>query len=289
MAFIEKILFPVDFSPASVAAVPFVRRFASILSAQVTLLHVVKPFDYSSFELYVRPFPEVEADHRSLVQEHLNSFLELQFPARHHPRLLESGDVARKIAEVAREQKCDLIVMPTYSGRLFRRMLLGSTTAKALNDADCPALTPPHSDTIAPRPIEHREIACAIRLDADGRRVLRYGGQLAEPVHSQLSIIHVIPGHDPDVPVLFDEGQPERSVEVAEAQRHIDELQRLTATHAQVLIAVGGIKRAIIESTQRLQTDVLVIGRSSESGVMGRLRDLSYALVRDSLCPVISV
>jgi nucleotide-binding universal stress UspA family protein len=289
MAFIEKILFPVDFSPASVAAVPFVRRFASILSAQVTLLHVVKPLDYSSFELYVRPFPEVEADHRSLVQEHLNSFLESQFPARHHPRLLESGDVARKIAEVAREQRCDLIAMPTYSGGLFRRMLLGSTTAKVLNDADCPVLTPPHSDTIAPRPIEHRQIACAIRPDEDGQRVLRYAGQLAEPGQAQLSIIHIISGHDPDSDVLFEDAPLERSAEVTEARRQIDELQRMTATHARVRIAVGGIKRAIIESTQRLQTDVLVIGRGSESGVIGRMRDLSYTLVRDSLCAVISV
>jgi hypothetical protein len=35
--------------------------------------------------------------------------------------------------------------------------------------------------------------------------------------------------------------------------------------------------------------DVLVIGRSPQSGVSGRLRDLSYAVVRDAPCPVLSV
>jgi hypothetical protein len=42
--------------------------------------------------------------------------------------------------------------MPTHTGT-FRRMLLGSTTAKVLNDADCLVLTSTHAETIAPRPL----------------------------------------------------------------------------------------------------------------------------------------
>lgn len=46
---------------------------------------------------------------------------------------------------------------------------------------------------------------------------------------------------------------------------------------------------SFIDSTQRVQTDVRVIGRSPESGAIGRMRDLTYPLIRDSLCPVLSV
>ena len=64
------------------------------------------------------------------------------------------GDAATRIAEVERERGLDLIVMPTHAG-VFRRMLLGSTTAKVLNDADCPVLTTQHAETIVPRRTEH--------------------------------------------------------------------------------------------------------------------------------------
>jgi len=98
---------------------------------------------------------------------------------------LVAGEAAARIAEVAREHGFDLIVMPTHAG-VFRRMLLGSTTAKVLNDADCIVMTTQHAETISPRPLEHREWVCAIGLSADSARVLRIAAQLAE--NSPLSL-----------------------------------------------------------------------------------------------------
>ena len=91
----------------------------------------------------------------------------------------------------------------TYAG-LFRRMLLGSMTAKVLNDADCPVLTTQHAETISPRQREHREWVCAIGLDSDSPRVLRYASQVAESVHANLTVVHVIPASGPDLPVELD-------------------------------------------------------------------------------------
>jgi hypothetical protein len=53
---IQKILFPVDFSPSCVAMAPFVRKAALMFLARVTLLHVVE-LASSGFELVVRPLP----------------------------------------------------------------------------------------------------------------------------------------------------------------------------------------------------------------------------------------
>ena len=69
MAMIQNILFPVDFSPACVAMAPFVQRAAALLSAKVTLVHAFDPTAYNSFELYVRPLPQVEEERRNLAQE----------------------------------------------------------------------------------------------------------------------------------------------------------------------------------------------------------------------------
>ena len=54
-----------------------------------------------------------------------------------------------RVAELARIGGFDLIIMPTHAGR-FRRMLLGSTTAKVLNDADCPVMTTQHAEAVIP-------------------------------------------------------------------------------------------------------------------------------------------
>jgi len=45
----------------------------------------------------------------------------------------------------------------------------------------------------------------------------------------------------------------------------------------------------LTEASHRMRADVLMIGGSSQSGMPGRLRDLSYAIARDAPCPVLSV
>src|SRR6266566_5251972 len=69
-------------------------------------------------------------------------------------------------SQLAHTNGFDLIIMPTHAG-LFRRTVLGSTTAKVLNEAVSPVLTTQHAETISARPVEHREWVCAIGLNTD--------------------------------------------------------------------------------------------------------------------------
>jgi len=287
MMTVQKILFPVDFSPSCVAMAPFVKRAASICSAKVTLMHVLD-VSASGFELYVRPFPEIEENRKGVARETLDSFLSSYFPADGCSRLLCKGDAAAGIVKVATDRGFDMIVMPTHAGG-FRRMLLGSTTAKVLNDADCIVMTTQHAETISPRPLEHREWVCAIGLSADSTRVLRIAAQLAENFRVNLSIIHAIPAAQPSLPLQLDLEERLQLVETQAARERFRELQRIVGSHARVAIAVGPIKDALTEMARRLQADVLVIGRSAQTGAQGRLRDLTYAVVRDAPCPVLSV
>ena len=160
MPSIASILYPVDFSPSCIAMAPYVKRAAALLEARVSLVHVVDPTGYNGLQLYVRPISEVSGEHLAIGRDRLDSFLTAEFPAAQFPIILTSGDAATEIARVAREDRFDLIIIPTHSGT-FRQMLLGSTTAKVINDADCPVLTSRHAQTIAPRPLEHREWLCA--------------------------------------------------------------------------------------------------------------------------------
>lgn len=287
MATIHKVLFPVDFSPACDAMVPFVKRATAMFSGAVTLVHVLEP-SVSGYEVMARPAPDAEDDRKKVACARLEAYQPDEFPLHAVPRLLVMGEAAASIARVARERGFELIVMPTHAG-VFRRMLLGSTTAKVLNDADCIVMTAQHAEMITPRPLEHREWVCAIGLSADSERVLRRAAELAESANANLSLIHAVPGVGASLPLQLD---LEERIQVAEsraARERLEELQRRVGSHYPVRVAVGQIKYALMETARRLGADALMIGRSSQPGIDGRLRDLTYAVVRDAPCPVISI
>jgi nucleotide-binding universal stress UspA family protein len=288
MTMIQNILFPVDFSPSCIAMAAYVKRSAAIFSAKVTLVHVFDLYSHDAVQLYIRPLSEVAEEQQNIARDKLGSFLSSEFPVGECPRVLLSGVAATQITQFARTNGLDLIIMPTHAGR-FRRMLLGSTTAKVLNDADCPVLTTQHAETISPRQLEHREWVCAIGSDSDSQRVLRYASQAAESVHANLTLVHVIPSSKPDLPVELDLGERLQSAEREAASRRIEELQSAAGSHARASIAIGPIRDMLTEAARRFRADVLVIGRSPESGVLGRLRDLTYAIARDAPCPVLSI
>jgi nucleotide-binding universal stress UspA family protein len=288
MSLIATILYPVDFSSSCVAMAAYVKRAAALLGASVSLVHVVDPTGYNGMQLYVRPISEVLEEYMGIGRERLNSFLSAEFPVAECPRILASGDAANEIARVAREERFDLIIMPTHSGK-FRQMLLGSTTAKVINDADCPVLTSRHAETIAPRPLEHREWLCAIGLSSNSERVLRFAGQVAGQARGKLSIIHAVQAGEADLLVQLKLREKVHSIEKQEASRRIADLLKMVGMDAPVRIAVGSVKEALLEAARESDADVLMIGRSHQGGSHGRMRDLTYAMVRDSPFPVLSV
>ena len=288
MSSIASILYPVDFSPSCIAMAPYVKRAAALLEARVSLIHVVDPTGYNGLQLYVRPISEVSEEHMAIGRDRLDSFLTAEFPAAEFPRILTSGDAATEIARVAREDRFNLIIMPTHSG-IFRQMLLGSTTAKVINDADCPVLTSRHAQTIAPRPLEHREWLCAVGLSSNSERVLRFASQVAAQARGKLSIIHAVQAGDTNLPIQLDLREEIHSAERQEANRRIADLQQMIGVDAPVRIAVGQVKEALLEAAREADADALIIGRSNQPGAHGRMRDLTYAMVRDSPFPVLSV
>src|SRR6266446_6981301 len=236
MTTIQNILFPVDFSASCVAMAPYVKRAAAIFGAKVTLVHVFDLYSHDAFQLYVRPLSEVAEEQQNLARDKLDSFLKAEFPLADCPRILLSGDAATQITQLARKNGFDLIIMPTHAG-FFRRTLLGSTTAKVLNDADCPVLTTQHAESISPRQFEHREWVCAIGLDSDSQRVLRYANQVAESVRANLTLVHVITTSPPELRVGLHLEERLQSAKREAASRRIEELQAAAGSRALVNIA----------------------------------------------------
>src|ERR1700691_5721780 len=242
MGLITNILFPVDFSASCIAMAAYVKRASTLFDARVSLIHVFDPSSYNAFELYVSSPPEIAETHQNIAIDKLNSFLLAEFPVSEYPRILASGDAAAQIAQTAKNG-FDLIIMPTHAGT-FRRMLLGSTTAKVLNDAYCPVGTSRHAQTIAPRPLEHRQWLCAIGLSSNSERVLRFASHAAAQARSKLSIIHAVQSGEMKLPMEQSLEERVNSAATQEASRGIADLQRVVGTEAPVRIAVGSVKRS---------------------------------------------
>ncbi len=280
----ENILFPVDFSPPCAAIAPYVKRAAEMFGAKVTLAHVFDLGSSVGLELYVRPLPEVLADHHTAARNQLSSFLVQEFPLAEHSRIVLSGEVATRLIELARTGGFDLIIMPTHAGH-FRSALLGSTTAKVLNGADCPVLTTQHAEMMVPRSLQHREWVCGIDLSPCSEWMLRFASNAADAAGATLTAIHAVPAREANGPIQFDLDEEAYSSVALAARLELDKLQKVSGFRTQVRMALGPVKEVLLEVARRRDADVLVIGRGSGDGPSGRLRDLAYGMVRDCGSP----
>jgi nucleotide-binding universal stress UspA family protein len=71
--------------------------------------------------------------------------------------------------------------------------------------------------------------------------------------------------------------------------RRFDEMQKAWNTQYQLQIETGSVAQTTREVAEGTHADLLVIGRGHEHGTLGRLPTNTYAIIRESPCPVIAV
>jgi len=201
-------------------------------------------------------------------------------------RLLLHGEPAPKIVELAHEEGVGLIAMPTHGYGQFRRFILGSNTAKVLHDADCPVWTGVHIEEAQPVAAPFAKILCAVDLGPQSARTLAWASWLQREFHGQLTLIHAIAAHAE----ALDEPDLSWRTGIREiAEEELLRLQRETGAEADLLLEAGEPTRIICSAAARVGAGTVVIGRGSAAGNFGRLRTNSYAIIRQSPCPVVSV
>lgn len=278
MAPFHKILFPVDFSTASQAMVPYVREMARLCAAQLAVLHcfdLVQGYNLAglpdwSGESKCSPVPYTAsaARLRDREAERLQTFVREQFPDIKCRAIVEDGDPATVIHGVAQRDGIDLIMMPTRGFGTFRRLLLGSVTAKVLHDVSCAVFTGVHA--LDPTPAQFagfRALVCGIRLDEEAEAVLGTARHFAQAAGARLATVHITPTQTPELSANIADPGP-----------------------AGVASVVGddvpeGIRLAAIEES----ADLVIVGRGHHRGAVSRLWSDLYRIVRESPCPVLSV
>jgi nucleotide-binding universal stress UspA family protein len=276
---IHKILVPVNFTEACQTTARFAIDLASDWNASVWIVHVLEPVGSAvGFESAIMIEDSMRAQRKRACQE-LENFLGLQTSEKLQ-RLLMEGDPATEIVRFAHNEKFNLIMLPTRGYGVFRRLLLGSVTAKVLHDADCPVWTGVHPAVFTPEGmISIRKIVCAVDLGPQTRTALNWAAGFASDSKAELSILHILPSV-PDV------AWRDRLEDMAREQ--ITACQNELGIRADLHLRFGHIPSGLTEAVKELAPDLLVIGRGHLTAG-ARLRGGAYAVIRDSSCPVVSV
>lgn len=144
MASQNTIILPVDFSPLSEAALPWARRMAAVLEAEIRCIYVVEhPHFYGSLDMTTPIAIPTAEEIAESVKDQLSAFVDEHLdglqPAAIGKVLI--GRPADIIVECARDCNAAMIVMTTHGYGGVKHVLLGSTTEAVLRHAECPVLS----------------------------------------------------------------------------------------------------------------------------------------------------
>jgi nucleotide-binding universal stress UspA family protein len=188
MMLFRNILFPIDFSERSYAAAPFIHALARFYDSRVILVHVCEtgtpPFPASAYVTGVC-YEAIESDSR----KRLRKFADSQLPKLDTLCVASVGHPAKVILSEAAIYSADLIAMPTHGYGGFRRLLLGSVTARILRELRVPVWTAAHapepSHRAHPQP---RRILAAVDLGAESARITEFALRLGRDMNAEVEV-----------------------------------------------------------------------------------------------------
>jgi nucleotide-binding universal stress UspA family protein len=133
----KKILFPVDFSKFSDAALPLATSLARAEHAELIVLHVQEiPIAYAAGEWYYGPIEPNPEDLTRMLEK-----IRPDDPNIVCIHRMVMGDPTKEILQIAEEEKVDMIVMSTHGRTGLERILMGSVAEKVVRRANCPVVT----------------------------------------------------------------------------------------------------------------------------------------------------
>jgi nucleotide-binding universal stress UspA family protein len=127
-----------------------------------------------------------------------------------------------------------------------------------------------------------------VDLGVQSLPVLAWAAALAREFSADLLILHTIPAATASVGGFYFDPEWRLQWE-KDVRKRISQLLDELKVCGDVHIETGDVPAAISNASRRLRADLLVIGRSHGSGLLGRLRANAYAILRESPCAVVSI
>lgn len=138
------IVLPIDFSELSLAALPWARRMAAVMDAEIHCIYTVEPpHIYSALDMVPAiPLPTTEELGENAANQ-LNDFVKRQLTGvEPKPKTsVLTGNPADQIVAYAEKVGAEMIIMTTHGYSGLEHVVLGSTTESVLRHARCPVLS----------------------------------------------------------------------------------------------------------------------------------------------------
>jgi len=288
----RRILFPVDFSKASLNMASYVREMADRFAATVTVVHAFDLLrDYvdgpdeldDESESPAIPYTAAVQAIRNARRRRLEEFAAAQLPNASLVTRVEDGAAAAVIEWEVQREGIGLIMMPTKGLGKFRRMLLGSVTAKVLHDVTCPMFTSVHDCDVVPAIAGYGSIVCAVDVNQECDAVLEAASFLAQAYRAKLCLAHI-----PSAPPGSGESEASELLRRALA-KVINQGNNEPTIPVKVRMWNEEVTQGIRVISVEEKAELLIVGRGHERGNVSRLWSHLYAIIRDSHCPVLSV
>jgi nucleotide-binding universal stress UspA family protein len=283
----RNILFPADMSDSCTAAAPYVETMARKFQSNITLLHVLEmpPTYFTDWYGYMALADSGAI--RDARQDEFDTYLRDRFQGLNVERVMFEGDPAQAVLDYSNTHSSDLIMMPTHGYGVFRRLLLGSVTARILHQAACPVWTSVHLEAAPPPPQTVQKIMCAVDLTKSSVPTLRFAAQLAKEFEAKLWLVHAIPGAETGPEKYFD-----ADLQVfleQEARKAIAQMQAAEGLSLPVCLGTGDVARVVAEAATHHDVNLVIVGRGHATRLLGPLRTNVHGIIRHSPCPVLSV
>jgi nucleotide-binding universal stress UspA family protein len=293
-----RILCPIDFSDVSIRALTYATALAAWYEARLDVLHVAAGFEDSPLSERAGHTGErfIPTAREDILSEMGRAIDAAGAAGQVSATLTQEGRAHQVIADYARTQASDLIVMGTHGRSGFNRLLLGSVTEKVLRIAPCPVLTvPPASAGPTIAGVVFKRVICAIDYSPSSLASLRYALELGRQAAGRVTVLYALEYLEPD--------QPFTEVDVDSAKRrqlftdharerlHVElGLEPTTWCEIDEVVAVDRAYRAILQEARTSEADLIVMGAQGMSGLeLMVYGSNTQHVLRAATCPVLTV
>ena len=285
MTKLEKILCPVDFFPASLAAANYATALAAEYGATVHLLHVVTPMIRTAYEYSMNVADMTEAMERASRLEMTKLVTQLQNKYAKVESEVRSGEAREVIKQTIARLNPDLVAMGTHGRRGVERWVMGSVTEWTIRHSVAPVLT--IASTKRPTEGQLRRIMVAIDFSDGTAEAVKYALSIADAHKSQVTLVHVVDPLTLEIPDRY------RDILVGGVDKQLRDLFPSGVRNSRMVetkVKQGVPYRMILELLKTEKTDLLVMNIRGR-GMIDRalLGSTAERVVRGAICPVILI
>ena len=282
---LNTILYPTDFSPASDAALPYVRALVRWYGPKVIVVHAARPDPPLTVPMEVVPagmnlnWEAATSQMDELVEQCNIRDLE-------HETLVQQGSLWEVVSAAIERYKIDMIVLGTHGREGLKKVVLGSAAEEIFRRSTCPVLTVgPHVERATTRFEDWKHIVFATDFSPGSLNALPYALSLAEENQAKLILVHFIPL----VPLQ------RQDMMVKATRERLEALVPLGAEDwckAEYLVRFEYPADGIVRVAQEHDADLIVMGVHPSTAPRASTHLLwatAYEVVCHAPCPVLTV